>query len=75
LDALLLLEETAEPYLTVGMGVGKHPEEEWWALKVKVYGTDKRGHKIKGRGSKQRRRAEKRNAFDTEIDPIHNQIG
>jgi hypothetical protein len=48
LYAPLFLKETANPYLTVGMGVGKRLEEGWRAFKVKVDGTDKRGHRIKG---------------------------
>jgi hypothetical protein len=36
----------------VGVGVGKCLEEGWWAFKVKVDGADKRGHRIKGHGSR-----------------------
>ncbi len=52
LDALLFLKETDHPYLAVGVGVGKRLEKGWQAFKVKVDGTDKRGHGIKGRGSR-----------------------
>jgi hypothetical protein len=79
---MLFLKETAEPYLTVGVWVGKHLEKGWPAFKVKVDCADKRSHRIKGRGSLGRQQAEEhvwdvprnKDTFDAEIDPIHDQI-